>query len=126
ADFRIVRRVEVGPEGTVPIRPYCAREEETVLPGELLLSVDTECLVLLKCLGRVAAGSATDISRARNWELIAGRHLLVELLVVVLRTGRRGRHEIRRNRPVRVRTIVGGEERASQSHGLLLAKARRE
>src|SRR6185436_19761842 len=87
AELRIVGSVEICPERTVAVGPQRAGEEQPILPGELLLAVHAERLVLLEGLEGVATRAAPHIAGARNRELEALRHLLLELLVVVLRPG---------------------------------------
>ena len=126
AEFGIIDGIEVGAEGAVPVRPQRRRDKQAVFPGDLLLAIDAQRLVLLKGLGRLPPRPAADIARARNRKLEPLRELLIELLVIVLDADGRRRHEVGVDRPIGVGAVVDGEERAAQVQRLLLTEARAE
>ena len=124
AELGIIDRLEVGAERAVSIGAKRRGDERPVLPRDLLLAVHSKGLILLERFDRVAARAAAHVTRPGDRELEALRNLLLELLVVVLHTGRCGRDQVRGDLPVGSGTVVGRKEGAPQCHGLLLAQAR--
>src|SRR4029077_1465335 len=108
-ELGIVHRTEILAERAIAIAADGRGEEQPILPPELFLTVHAERLVFEERSGGLALGRAGDIGRARDREDRAGRRDERELLVVVLRSGRGRRGQVRAELLVGGQAVVGRE-----------------